>query len=405
VHVVRSPLRALLVCLGALLVVTPAALSQPITVAVPKILASHGLNVGGTGVTIVDLSNDAVTYRYHAWKRLTPASNEKLVTTVAALATLRPGFRYKTTLNGVGTRTGVTFHGDVYLVGAGDPTLTTAGLDTLAKRLAMSGVRHITGRVLGDESIFDKVRFGPQWKPSFYGTESPPLSGLTVNRNTAPNGHMLPYPALAAAKLMRQALLGHGITVGGKAATGRATFGAPELSAVSSKPLWKILRSMDTNSDNFIAEMVIKAVGALGDGKGSTAAGLAVARSVLQKTIGSDADSLHLVDGSGLSSANRLTASALAELLAQVAKDPTLGPALRQALAIGGVDGTLVDRAGCHCIAKTGTLDGVSSLSGYATTTSGTRYAFSILMNGSTLSDWQAHQAQDAIASMIAAQP
>jgi D-alanyl-D-alanine carboxypeptidase/D-alanyl-D-alanine-endopeptidase (penicillin-binding protein 4) len=405
VHGVRRPLRALLVSLGTLLVVTPAALSQPITVAVPKILASHGLNVGGTGVTIVDLSDDAVTYRYHAWKRLTPASNEKLITTVAALATLRPGFRYKTTLNGVGTRTGATFHGDIYLVGAGDPTLKTAGLDTLAKRLSMSGVRHITGRILGDESIFDRIRFGPQWKPSFYGTESPPLSGLTVNRNTAPNGHMLPYPALAAAKLMREALIDHGITVGGKAATGRAPFGSPQLSVVSSKSLWKILRSMDTNSDNFIAEMVIKAVGALGDGKGSTAAGLAVARSVLQKTIGSDAESLHLVDGSGLSSANWLTASALAELLAQVAKDPTLGPALRQALAIGGVDGTLVDRAGCHCIAKTGTLDGVSSLSGYATTTSGTRYAFSILMNGSTLSDWQAHQAQDAIASMIAAQP
>ncbi|MEO9175492.1 MAG: D-alanyl-D-alanine carboxypeptidase, partial [Gaiellales bacterium] len=230
----KRPLRAVLACLGALLVATPAALSQPITLAVPKILASHGLNVGGTGVTIVDLSNDAVTYRYHAWKRLTPASNEKLITTVAALATLRPGFRYETALDGVGTRTGATFHGDVYLVGAGDPTLTTAGLDTLAKRLATSGVRHITGRILGDESIFDRIRFGPQWKPSFYGTESPPLSGLTVNRNTAPNGHIVPYPALAAAKLMRHALIGHGITVGGKAATASAPFGSPQLSAIYS---------------------------------------------------------------------------------------------------------------------------------------------------------------------------
>jgi PBP4 family serine-type D-alanyl-D-alanine carboxypeptidase len=204
---------------------------------------------------------------------------------------------------------------------------------------------------------------------------------------------------------MRQALVQQGITVGGKAVTGRAPFGAHALSTYDSKPLWKILRYMDTNSDNFMAEMVLKAVGALGNGIGSTASGLAVARSVLQKLIGSDVDTLHLVDGSGLSSANRLTASAVAELLAQVAKDPTLGPALRQALAIAGVDGTLADRAGCHCIAKTGTLDGVSSLSGYATTLSGTRYAFSILMNGRELSDWQAHEAQDAIASMIAAQP
>lgn len=402
---VRRPLRALFVSIAVLVATVPAASSQPIPVAVPKILASHGLSGGGTAVTIVDLSNDAVTYRYHAWKQLTPASNEKLITTVAALETLRPGFRYETTLNGDGTRSGGTFTGDIYLVGAGDPTLTDAGVVTLARRLRMSGVRHITGRILGDESIFDKLRFGPQWKPSFYGTESPPLSGLTVDRNTAPNGHMEPYPALAAAKLMRKALRANGITVAGKAATGKAPFGSPELVTVSSKPLWKILRYMDTNSDNFMAEMIIKAVGALGNGTGSTAAGLAVARSVLQKAIGTDADTLHLVDGSGLSAANRVTASALAELLAKTAKDPTLGPPLRQALAIAGVDGTLVGRTGARWVAKTGTLDGVSSLSGYATTLSGARYAFSILMNGSGLSDWQAHQAQDAIANMIAAQP
>ena len=113
------------------------------------------------------------------------------------------------------------------------------------------------------------------------------------------------------------------------------------------------------------------------------------------------------MDGSGLSSANRLTASALAELLARTSTDPTLGPPLRQALAIAGVNGTLRDRpAGAgRVLAKTGTLDGVSSLSGYATTQSGARFAFSILMNGRSLSDWQAHEAQDKIADLVAAQP
>ncbi len=183
---VRGPLRALIVCLALLGLGgargAPRSRSRSRS---RRSSPSHGLDGGGTGVTIVDLANDAVTYRYHAWKRLTPASNEKLITTVAALATLRPGFRYETSLSGGGTRNGAAYDGDIYLVGAGDPTLTTAGLDTLAKRLYQSGVRHITGRILGDESIFDKVRFGPQWKHSFYGTESPPLSGLTVNRNTA----------------------------------------------------------------------------------------------------------------------------------------------------------------------------------------------------------------------------
>jgi D-alanyl-D-alanine carboxypeptidase/D-alanyl-D-alanine-endopeptidase (penicillin-binding protein 4) len=391
-------------------VLVPASTSfaaQPVPSGVPSILRSYGLAVGGTGVTIVDLSDGAVAYRYHAWKQLAPASNEKLITTVAALSTLRPGFRYETTLSGTGVRAGATYRGNVYLVGAGDPTLSTGSLKTLAKRLRQSGVRHIAGSIIGDETIFDAMRFGPQWKTSFYGTESPPLSGLTVNRNTAPNGHMLPNPARSAARLMRQALIDQGITVSGGASTGKAPFGATDLSAVHSKPLWMILRTMDTYSDNFMAEMVLKAVGALGGGKGSTAAGLTVARSVLQDTIGDDAKNLHLVDGSGLSSANRLTASALAELLAHISQDPTLGPPLREALAIAGVNGTLRDRpAGAgRVLAKTGTLDGVSSLSGYATTQSGTRFAFSILMNGRYLSDWTAHEAQDKIASLLAAQP
>jgi serine-type D-Ala-D-Ala carboxypeptidase/endopeptidase (penicillin-binding protein 4) len=99
--------------------------------------------------------------------------------------------------------------------------------------------------------------------------------------------------------------------------------------------------------------------------------------------------------------------SALAQLLARTARDPTLGPPLRQSLAIAGVDGTLRDRpvGSDRVLAKTGSLDGVSSLSGYATTRSGARFAFSILMNGRYLSDWQAHAAQDKIAALVAAQP
>jgi D-alanyl-D-alanine carboxypeptidase/D-alanyl-D-alanine-endopeptidase (penicillin-binding protein 4) len=404
---VRRLLRALVLGLVLLVPAGPSLAAQTLPIGIPSILRASGLAVSGTGVTIVDLSSGKVAYRYHAWRKLAPASNEKLFTTVAALETLRPGFRYETTLRGAGTRTGATYHGDIFLVGSGDPTLTSGGLKTLAKRLRQSGIRHVGGRILGDESIFDRVRFGPQWKTSFYGTESPPLSGLSVNRNLAPNGHMLPYPALSAARLMRQALIDQGITVSGKAATGKAPFGATELSSVNSKQLWMILRTMDRYSDNFMAEMVLKAVGALGGGKGTTAGGLAVAQSVLQEMIGEDAKNLHLVDGSGLSSANRATSSAFAELLARTATDPTLGPPLRQALAIAGVNGTLRDRPSGQgrVLAKTGTLDGVSSLSGYATTQSGQRFAFSILMNGRYLSDWQAHEAQDKIAALVAAQP
>ncbi len=207
---------------------------------------------------------------------------------------------------------------------------------------------------------------------------------------------------------MRKALIDQGITVTGRAATGKVAFGAPELVSVRSKPLWMILRSMDRNSDNFMAEMVIKAVGALGGGKGSTAGGLAVAQSVLQQTIGDDARNLQLVDGSGLSAANRLTASALAR-----AARPHLAGRRRSGRRCARRSRSRASTARCAtarrardaCSPRRGTLDGVSSLSGYATTQSGARFAFSILMNGRSLSDWEAHEAQDKIAALLAAQP
>ena len=101
---VSRPLRALVVCLLLLVPATPSQAAQSLDAGIPSILKASGLAVGGTGVTIVDVSTGNVAYRYHAWKQLAPASNEKLFTTVAALSTLRPGFRYVTTLNGPGTR-------------------------------------------------------------------------------------------------------------------------------------------------------------------------------------------------------------------------------------------------------------------------------------------------------------
>src|SRR5262249_35007813 len=133
-------------------------------------------------------------------------------------------------------------------------------------------------------------------------------------------------------------------------------------------------------------------------------------RQVVGSLIADDASSLTLVDGSGLSPSNRSTAAAFAHLLAAAASNPTLGPALDSSLSVAGLNGTLEHRlrgfvGHLRVHGKTGTLDGVSSLSGYATTPSGHRYAFSILMNGRYLSVWRAHEAQDAIAQLLASMP
>jgi PBP4 family serine-type D-alanyl-D-alanine carboxypeptidase len=165
---------------------------------------------------------------------------------------------------------------------------------------------------------------------------------------------------------------------------------------------------MDRQSDNFTAEMVLKEIGAVVGTGGTTAAGIAVEKRVVGQLIGSDADSLISVDGSGLSSADRATTAALVTLLVRMDGDPQLGPTFRGLLSVSGQNGTLEHRlvgpaVRGRVLGKTGTLDQASSLSGYVTARSGHRFAFSILMNsrGGILSSWTAHRVQDAIAALL----
>ena len=114
---------------------------------------------------------------------------------------------------------------------------------------------------------------------------------------------------------------------------------------------------------------------------------------------------VRIVDGSGLSRLDRLTANALATLLEKAWADPTVQPTLAAALPVAGVNGTLEDRlrkppARGRVIAKTGTTDEASSLSGYVPD----RFAFAILQNGHPLSWWWARRAQDRFAQVLAAQ-
>src|SRR5262249_11511597 len=146
---------------------------------------------------------------------------------------------------------GATWRGDLYLVGSGDPTLTRDGIRRLAAQLRRSGIRRVTGRVLGDESIFDTTRYGPRWKPSFYGIESPPLSGLALDRDTDAHGHIVMTPARTAARALRRALVVRGVAVGlGHTGVAKSPAEAEQLAAVSSRQLWRITRFMDRNSDN-----------------------------------------------------------------------------------------------------------------------------------------------------------
>jgi D-alanyl-D-alanine carboxypeptidase/D-alanyl-D-alanine-endopeptidase (penicillin-binding protein 4) len=331
-------------------------------------------------------------YAHHPGSALLPASNEKLVVTYAALEALGPAFRTQTSVLGEGRLgAGGVWTGSLVLKGGGDPTLDRAGLARLAADVRAAGIRRVTGNLVADESWFDSRRSGPGWKVGFVPFESQALSALAIEGVS---------DTTATARLFRAALVRAGVRVTGRTKVARA--GGWPIAVRWSPPLAEILRHMDVVSDNFIAELVLKQLGAVIAGQGTTAAGADVVRSVLTSRAVPLAN-VRIADGSGLSSLDRMTPKALVTILQRGWADREIRPVLFGALPVSGRDGTLEDRmarppARGNVRAKTGTLNGVSALSGYVRE----RYAFAVLVNAPSLSSWAAHAAQDRFATVLA---
>ena len=128
-------------------------------------------------------------------------------------------------------------------------------------QLEQQGITRIAGRVLGDESWFDSVRTAPGWKPAYYLTESPPLSALVVDRAVY-DGHLARQPALAAAGALpadAAQARDHVAAPSGSAARLPYAYG---LAQVESEPCPTVLEEMGVDSDNFVAELMLKKIGA-----------------------------------------------------------------------------------------------------------------------------------------------
>jgi D-alanyl-D-alanine carboxypeptidase/D-alanyl-D-alanine-endopeptidase (penicillin-binding protein 4) len=366
-----------------------------------RALHARHVSPARTGAIVFDLTTGTDLFAHNPRLALRPASNEKLATTYAALTALGPSFRIETDVLGDGEQSGTTWQGNLVLKGYGDPALSFAQVGALARQVAAGGIKHVTGRILGDESWFDTRRTGVGWKPQFYLHESPALSALIVNRGWT-GRYETRRPALMAAQVFRRDLRRAGVSVHGGAAVGRASAQAVGLADVQSAPLAALIRHMDVYSDNFYAEMLLKEVGAVQGDFGSAAAGIAVERRLLAAAA-VPLGGVRTVDGSGLSLLDRWTPLALGTLLRTMWLDADLRPYLVPALPIAGETGTLEHRmrtGPAHGLvrAKTGTTANASSLSGFV----GDRYVFSILENGSPVSASNAEQSQNRVAQVLA---
>ncbi|MBC7644188.1 MAG: D-alanyl-D-alanine carboxypeptidase/D-alanyl-D-alanine-endopeptidase [Thermoleophilia bacterium] len=351
-----------------------------------------------TSVIIYSVDQQSVLYRRAAGKPVSPASNMKVPTAIAALKVLGPERRFATSIFTRGDIVDGVLNGNVYLVGGGDPTLSTsqfarrhydvptATVEKLVRLLTTAGITHVTGKLVVDETWFDTQRFVSTWRKGFRYDEATALGALTVNQSyygRRMSGRASRQPALQSGSQFRAALTRADITIDGPTVRNRKPDAAVKLGEVQSMPLSDIVRFMLTTSDNFTAEIVLKDIGRVGANSGSTSGGLAAERSALTQ-LGADNRALRAHDGSGLSYTNRMTTRYVSNLFNIADRDTTIGPAFRAALAIGGESGTLKHRFTkhpyrSHVIGKTGTLTVSSALSGWSTRADGTRYGFSII--------------------------
>ncbi|HYV86893.1 MAG TPA: D-alanyl-D-alanine carboxypeptidase/D-alanyl-D-alanine-endopeptidase [Patescibacteria group bacterium] len=214
-------------------------------------------------------------------------------------------------------------------------------------------------------------------------------------------------PALYALHAFREIARSSGIEIAGALSTGLVPDGARTLARQESRPLAQLVRDMNKNSNNFMAEMLLKTLGAqFVSVPGTTAGGLEMVRAYLSG-IGLDPAATALADGSGLSDQSRASAALLAGVLAKAQADFEIGPELVSSLPIGGADGTLSERFGGEATrrrvrAKTGRIAGAISLAGYVTNRSGRMFAFVVLANQPRGTIEAVHRAIDPMVDAVA---
>ena len=391
------------------------------------VLHDRPLNRTRVGVEVMQASNGDVLFAHNADKKFNPASNTKILTTAAAMSYLGADYRYHTALYGPEPDADGVVHGDVVLRGSGDPSLSTADLGELARALAARGIQRIEGDLYADPHfharghrpddpgqgegalIINRNTYGVRVRPGaighsaivsvephvdLFGIENQATTTrsrrsrlridsyrkddrlivtvrgrISVRRGDYVDLRRLADGSLLAASILRSALGDFGVELTGRVRAGTVPAQAL-LGEHVSAPLADVCKLSNKPSNNFIAEAIYKTLGGeLYGVPGTLAKGTHAVMDYLTSA-GIKPESYKIVNGSGLTHENRITPADLASLLRRIYYDMSVAPDFLSSLAIAGIDGTIRNRfMGTDAVglvrAKTGTLNGVSALSGY----------------------------------------
>lgn len=333
-------------------------------------LAQPALQGASTSCLVVALEENRTLFSVRSNRARIPASQVKLLVSATAIELFGASFVYAATVWSEAEPEEGVLRGDIYLQGYADPTATEGIYGELARQMRLRGVRVVEGDLVGVGPVLLKERDRGQ----------------------------------RAAQRLAEALRAAGVqTRGGTRCA--SCFAAPVLLARhTTVALQDYLREMNKESVNSRAERLLGSLLACFHNPADPDPRFVLAYWARQ---GQTVEGLRLVDGSGYSRDNRLSAALLVAALQRCAQTESEYRVLSRSLPVAGADGTLSDRmrgtaAESRVRAKTGTLPGVSCLSGYVESQGRPRLAFSILMNGFSCPLGAARRAQDQMAIALA---
>lgn len=243
------------------------------------------------------------------------------------------------------------------------------------------------------------------------GTRTIVVSGVLPEGQSVNRYVLMEQPAEVAATILRDEMRRIGIVVDGAVAVVHSGDMPPAahrslalLAERESQPLVRELEIINKQSQNLHAEMLLRTLGAEFGGEGTDEAGLQVVRGFLLDA-GIENQQVSLGDGCGLSRENLVTPRFQTSLLKYISTRPYFALFLGT-LAVSGTDGTLKNRMTAGpmrgvIFAKTGTLNGVATLSGYMTTKSGRQLIFTIFANDARASTTRVRRTIDEICSLF----
>ena len=332
-------------------------------------VSSKAINAPQASVLVVDLGNGKRIAEHNASLPLIPASIMKSVTVAGLLEATGPDRRYHTEVSRTGDLSDGAIHGNLVIKGSGDPSLNSKYIDDvpdicqeIAYTLKTIGVERIEGEIEIDESVFSEPAAPPSWSPGdlaqSYGTGQ---HGLNFEDN-ASGRSSVKNPSEVFRRRLISSLSAHGIRVEGKEMPSERRY---RIFTHESAPYDEIMRSCMMRSDNQYAESMLRTLAVAKGEAGSTANGARV-NSEYWKRRKAPMKGVEIVDGSGLSRSNRVTADFMAYVLESMSHNPYYA----SFFPLAGQEGTLRNfLAGTplegYIAMKTGSMNGIQCYAGY----------------------------------------